>query len=246
MDLAVDRIMWGKTQNAGQICLAPDYVFVPEDKAEEFISRARAKIAGWYGTLRDNDQYCSIINQRHFARLNGYVEEARSRGVRVEQLGAAGEDFTRQSSRRTPPTIIVEPGEDLGIMQDEVFGPLLSLKTYRNLGEVVNFINARPRPLALYYFGKDKDSIRLLTERTTSGGMTVNDIAMHAAVESLPLGGVGNSGMGAYHGRDGFLRFSHAKAVLQQKGISLARLFNPPYRKRHIAMLDKAIGKTMV
>ncbi|VXD04176.1 putative coniferyl aldehyde dehydrogenase [Pseudomonas sp. 9AZ] len=244
IDLAVDRVMWGKIQNAGQICLAPDYVFVPREMAESFIERAHAKIRGWYTHIKDNDQFCSIISERHFARLNGYVEQARERGVRIETIDPAKGNFTGQNSRRIAPTILVEPHDDLDIMQDEIFGPLLSLKTYESLPDVIDYINARPRPLALYYFGSDKAEMRDLKERTVSGGMSVNDIALHAANENLPLGGVGNSGMGAYHGRDGFRQFSHAKAVMTQGRISLAKMFfNPPYSDKQQKLLDRLIKK---
>lgn len=242
-DLAVDRVMWGKIQNAGQICLAPDYVFVPRAKMEQFITDARAKVASWYPQVKDNPHFCSIISERHEARLNGYVDEARQRGVRVEVLDAAKDDLRQQRGRRIAPTLIIDPPQDLRVMQDEVFGPLLSVRPYDRLEDVIAFVNARPRPLALYYFGRDARNIRALKERTTSGGVTINDIAGHAAVESLPLGGVGNSGMGRYHGHDGFVTFSHPKAVLQQGRISLGRMFNPPYDDRKRKMLDRVIGK---
>jgi coniferyl-aldehyde dehydrogenase len=244
-DLAVDRTLWGKIQNAGQICLAPDYVFLPQDRIERFIADSRAKVAGWYPRIKDNADYCSIINERHHERLTGYVAEARARGVRVEVLDAERADFSGQAGRRMPPTLIVEPPEDLAVMQDEVFGPLLSVRGYTDLAEVIAFINARPRPLALYYFGGDPVALKQIKERTTSGGITVNDIAAHAALESLPLGGVGNSGMGRYHGHDGFVTFSHPKAVLRQGRISLGRLFNPPYDERKRKMLDRTIGRAM-
>jgi coniferyl-aldehyde dehydrogenase len=244
-DLAVDRILWGKIQNAGQICLAPDYVFVPKGREAEFVERARAKIAAWYPRLKDNPDYCSIISPRHFERLKGYIDQAVRNNVKVEVLDPAGDDFGDQHGRRMAPAIFIEPGEDLDIMRDEVFGPLLSLRTYTDLDAVIRFINARPRPLALYYFGSDRKRIDQLKARTTSGGITVNDIASHAAADTLPLGGVGNSGMGRYHGRDGFVGFSHPKAVLTQRKVSLGKLFNPPYTGKKTRMLDRGIGKPM-
>jgi coniferyl-aldehyde dehydrogenase len=244
LDLAVDRIMWGKIQNAGQICLAPDYVFVPRGREKEFVDRARQKVASWYRKASSNPDFCAIINDRHHARLKQYIDQAKSCGVKVEVLTTDHPDgIGGTGDRRIPPMIFLEPDQSLGIMQDEVFGPLLSLYSYSHLDEVISFINARDRPLALYYFGSDSEAIRQLKQRTTSGGVTVNDIAAHAAVETLPLGGVGTSGMGRYHGYDGFLNFSHAKAVLNQRGISLGRLFNPPYNDRKARMLDRAIGK---
>lgn len=241
-DLAVDRVMWGKVQNAGQICLAPDYVMVPRARLEEFVSRARARVQSWYAQARDNPDFCSIINLRHFQRLSGYIEEAHQSGTRLESLLP---EPTGSLDRRITPTLFVEPDAGLGIMQDEVFGPLLSVLAYDDIEQCIDFINARPRPLALYYFGSDRDTLRQLKERTTSGGITVNDIASHAAAENLPLGGIGNSGMGRYHGRDGFVNFSHGKAVLTQRRISLARLFNPPYGNKQGRMLDRVIGASM-
>lgn len=241
--LAIDRVMWGKIQNAGQICLAPDYVFVPRDKVESFVQSAREQIATWYPSVKDNENYCSIISERHYQRLTGYIEQARSEGVRVEVLDPQGADFSDQTGRRIPPTLIVQPPPHLGIAQDETFGPILSVYGYSDLDEVIDFINARPRPLALYYFGEKSETVRALKERTTSGGITINDIANHAAVESLPLGGVGNSGMGCYHGEWGFRTFSHSKAILTQRRISLARMLNPPYSDKQKKMLDRMIGK---
>lgn len=246
LELAVDRVMWGKIQNAGQICLAPDYTFVPEEQVEGFLQYARDKVASWYEHLKNNDDICSIINPHHLERLAGYVAEARRRGTRIEELNPRGEDVNGPGGRRLAPAILVEPDDDLAIMQDEIFGPLLSLKTYRDLDAVIGFINARPRPLALYYFGSDRNEIRAIKERTVSGGLSINDIAAHAATETLPLGGVGNSGMGAYHGHDGFLRFSHPKAVMRQGRINLAKLFmNPPYTDKQQRMLDRLIGKSV-
>jgi coniferyl-aldehyde dehydrogenase len=241
-DLAVDRVMWGKIQNAGQICLAPDYVMVPHARVEEFVRRARERMQGWYAEARDNPDFCSIINERHCQRLRGYLDEARQRGTRLEAMLPEPQG---SADRRITPTLFVEPDPKLGIMRDEVFGPLLSVLGYENLDQCIAFINARPRPLALYYFGSDRNALRQLTERTTSGGLTVNDIASHAAAENLPLGGVGNSGMGRYHGRDGFVNFSHAKAVMTQRRTSLARLFNPPYGGKQTRMLDRVIGVPM-
>lgn len=241
LDLAVDRVIWGKIQNGGQICLSPDYVFVPKGREEDFIDRARRKVKSWYERIGGNPDYCSIINARHFERLSKYVDEARAKGVRIEVLG----DSTPPQDRRMPPTILVEPADDLMIMQEEIFGPLLPLRTYTAIEDVIRFVNDRPRPLALYYFGTNRTTMQQLKERTTSGGITVNDIAMHASMESLPLGGVGNSGMGRYHGYDGFLNFSHHKAVLTQGRVSLGKMFNPPYNAKKAALLDRTIGKPM-
>jgi len=224
---AVQKIIAGKLHNAGQICLAPDYVFVPEESLDDFIASAREVIARFYPSLRDNPDYTSVINVRHHQRLQGYLDEARAAGVELIELNPAGEDFAAQTGHKLAPTLLRNPGDELKVMQDEIFGPLLPLKPYKDIGEVIAYINAHPRPLGLYYFGVDADEQALVLRRTTSGGVTINDVIKHVGVESLPFGGVGPSGIGAYHGRDGFRAFSHAKAVFKPaEGPDLMR---PPY-----------------
>ncbi|MNO81666.1 Coniferyl aldehyde dehydrogenase [compost metagenome] len=224
---AVTRIIGGKMHNAGQICVAPDYVFVPEEQVEEFIATARAVLAGIFPTLKDNPDFTSVINARHFERLQGYLSEAREAGVEMIELNPAGEDFSDQAHHKIAPTLLRNPGDELKVMQDEIFGPLLPIKTYNDITEVVAYINAHPRPLALYWFGNDATEEEFVINRTTSGGMCINDVIKQVSVESLPFGGVGPSGMGAYHGFDGFKRFSHAKSILRAgDGPDLMR---PPY-----------------
>ncbi|HSC79966.1 MAG TPA: aldehyde dehydrogenase family protein, partial [Chitinolyticbacter sp.] len=201
--------------NAGQLCVVPDYVFVPEESVEQFIAIAQAIVAGIFPTLKDNPDYTAIINQRHYQRLQGYLAEARDAGVELIELNPAGEDFAGQAYHKVMPTLLRDPGDDLQVMQDEIFGPLLPIKPYQSMDDVLAFINARPRPLALYYFGTDADEEAQVLNRTCSGGVTLNDVMVHAGIESLPFGGVGHSGMGAYHGIDGFRTFSHAKAVFR-------------------------------
>lgn len=234
MQPAVDSIMTGKLLNAGQICLAPDYVFVPRERVDDFVASAERAVGRMYPTLLDNPDYTSVINQRHFDRLNGYVEGARARGARVVEINPANEDFRQQPHHKIPPTLIVDPDDDLAVMQDEIFGPILPIKGYASIDEVLDYVNRRPRPLGLYYFGKDAGEERTVLTRTTSGGVTVNDVVMHVAQEDLPFGGVGPSGMGAYHGYDGFRTFSHAKAVFTQTRINVAELagLRPPYGEK--------------
>lgn len=239
--VAARRVMTTKVMNAGQICLAPDYVFVPEGKSEEFIEAARAALSSWFDDVLDNEDMTAVVNSRHHARLLGYVDEAKARQLRVEEFNPVNEDFTDPEKHKLPPTIIVEPKDDMAIMQEEVFGPLLSLKSYGAIDDVIDFINARPRPLALYYFGKDKNEEHRVLNETTSGGATVNDVAMHVAVDDLPFGGVGRSGMGAYHGRDGFLQFSHKKSVYRQGFLSLGKFFRPPYTEKMKRMIKKML-----
>ncbi|SPB14592.1 coniferyl aldehyde dehydrogenase [Caballeronia novacaledonica] len=224
---AVGKIFAGKLGNAGQICLAPDYVFVPEESMADFVALARSTVATLYPTLRDNPDYTSIVNARHYARLRGYLSEARDSGVELVELNPAGEDFANQPHHKLAPTLLLNPGDALAVMQDEIFGPLLPVKPYRQIDEVIAFINARPRPLGLYYFGTDTAEEALVLERTVSGGVTLNDVLRHAGAENLPFGGVGNSGMGCYHGRDGFRTFSHARAVL--RAADKPDLMRPPF-----------------
>ena len=229
-----DSIMTGKMLNAGQICLAPDYVFVPEESMEEFIEASERSVGRMYPTLLDNPDYTSVINQRHFDRLTGYVNEARERGVQIAEMNPADEDFAQQPHHKLPPTLIIDPPNDLQVMQDEIFGPILPVKSYRHVDDTLQEINERPRPLGLYYYGRDAQEEKRVLSRTTSGGVTVNDVVMHVAQEDLPFGGVGPSGMGSYHGIDGFRRFSHAKAVFTQSRLNVAELagLRPPYGKK--------------
>lgn len=233
LELAATNIMAGKTMNAGQICLAPDYVFLPEESQDEFVEHARASVEKMFPDIKDNDDYTSIVNERHFDRLNGYIEEARDKGAKVVEINPANEDFTQQQHHKIPPTIILDPSDDMKVMQDEIFGPVLPVKKYKDIKEPVDYVNEHDRPLGLYYFGESKSEEQHVLTHTTSGGVTVNDVIMHVAQEDLPFGGVGPSGMGSYHGYDGFKNFSHAKSVYtQSKTVSkLAAAMRPPYKK---------------
>ena len=234
IDKSMDRIMVGKTLNAGQICLAPDYLLVPEEKLHEVVDAAQTAVARMYPTLLENEQYTSVINDRHYQRLTGYLEEARARGENVVTINPANEDFSQQQgTHKIPPTLITEPAEDLKMMEEELFGPLLPIRTYREFDETIDYINSKPRPLAAYYFGDDRAEEQAVVKRTTSGGICVNDVIMHIAQEDLPFGGVGPSGMGAYHGLKGFQTFSHAKSIYRQTNINVAKLGGmlPPYGK---------------
>ena len=234
IEKSLGRIMTGKTLNAGQICLAPDYLLVPEEKLHEVIAAAQKAVAQMYPRILDNPQYTSVINERHFQRLNGYLAEASERGQKIIPINPAKEDFsTQQGTLKIPPTLIPEPADDLKMMEEELFGPLLPIRTYNNFEETISYINSKPRPLAAYYFGDDKQEETALISRTTSGGVCINDVVMQVAQEDLPFGGVGPSGMGAYHGLKGFQTFSHAKSIYRQSSINIAKLGGmlPPYGK---------------
>jgi len=232
---AVSRIMMGKTMNAGQICLAPDYLMVPEEKLDEVISEVQSAVAEMYPKLLDNPEYTSMINDRHFQRLQDNLTDARAKGAEVIEVNPAGEDFaSQQGTRKIAPTLIKNPTEDMRVLEEEIFGPLLPIKTYKDFDETIAYVNSKPRPLGLYYFGEDASEERKVLDRTTSGGVTVNDVIMHIMQEDLPFGGVGPAGMGSYHGHDGFKTFSHAKSIYKQPKFDIAGLagMRPPYSKK--------------
>ena len=229
-EVSVNRVMAGKTMNAGQICLAPDYVFIPKDKKEEFISQSKKVITDMYPSLKDNPDYTSVINQRHYDRLQGYVEEAKEKGFEVIEINPSNEDFSQQAHHKIPPTLIVDPDDSLSVMKEEIFGPILSVKTYDSIKDTVDYINSKDRPLGLYYFGDDKEEMQNVLENTTSGGVTINDVVFHVGQDNAPFGGVGPSGTGSYHGVEGFKNFSHTKTIYtQSKFDGLFGLFRPPF-----------------
>ncbi|HEX4301685.1 MAG TPA: coniferyl aldehyde dehydrogenase [Rhizomicrobium sp.] len=243
MALTAKRVMMGKTLNAGQICLAPDYIMVPQDKQREFVKAAADSISAMFPTLKDNPDYTSVINQRHYDRLQGYLDDARAKGAEIVELNPAKEDFRQQPYHKIPPTLVLNPTDDMAIMKDEIFGPLLPVKTYNTVDEAIGYVNSHDRPLGLYYFGKDGAEQEKVLSRTTSGGVSVNDVVMHVSMEDLPFGGIGPSGMGAYHGIDGFRTFSHAKAVFQQASRDLTAMMRPPYGAAIQKMLDGGIKR---
>ena len=231
MSVAAARVMAGKTLNAGQICLAPDYLFAPKDQLESFVAAAQSSVSKMFPTIKDNPDYTAIVAQRHFDRITGYVEDARAKGARIIELKPEGEDLSQQEHRRIAPTLILDPTDDMKVMQEEIFGPLLPVKTYDTVDQAVDYINAHDRPLGLYYFGADAAEQERVVNGTTAGGVTVNDVIFHIAQEDLPFGGVGPSGMGSYHGHDGFREFSHRKAIFSQmkKDIGPLQMMRPPY-----------------
>ncbi len=245
IEKTTDAIMAGKMLNAGQICLAPDYVFVPKENVGEFVESTQRSVKKMFASLIENDDYTSIVNQRHFDRLNDYVEDAKQKGARVVEINPANEDFRQQPHHKIAPTLILDANDSMKVMQDEIFGPVMPVQTYDDVSEAVDYVNEHARPLGLYYFGTDANEQRRVLTHTTSGGVTVNDVVMHVAQEDLPFGGVGPSGMGAYHGHDGFKTFSHAKSIFTQSKIDLAGLvgLRPPYGEKIEKLLKTQIGK---
>jgi coniferyl-aldehyde dehydrogenase len=234
MQDVAQRVMQGKTMNAGQICLAPDYALVPEEKVEEFVQASVEVTSEMYPDMKDNDDFTSIVNQKHFDRIQGLLEDAKEKGADIVEINPSNEDFSQQPHHKIPPTLLLNPSEDMKIMQEEIFGPVLPVKTYKDVSEPVEYINSKDRPLGLYYFGEDSKEKDFVLDNTTSGGVTVNDVISHIQMEDLPFGGVGPSGMGSYHGYDGFKEFSHAKAVYKQTRFNLMKLAGlvPPYKKK--------------
>jgi coniferyl-aldehyde dehydrogenase len=223
---AAERIMVGKLLNAGQTCIAPDYVLVPAGREQAFVEAARAVVAKCFPDMAATPDYTAIVNDRHYQRLQGYVTDAREHGARIEPLSTASADATR---RRLPPLALLDVDDGMRVMQDEIFGPLLPVLPYADLDAAIAYVNQHPRPLALYYFGNDSGPRDRVLNETVAGGVTVNDTILHIAQEELPFGGVGPSGMGHYHGLDGFKTFSKQKAVFYQSWLNGMSLFNPPY-----------------
>jgi coniferyl-aldehyde dehydrogenase len=240
---AAARVMAGKTLNAGQICLAPDYVLAPEDKLRQFVSAAVSSVETMFPTIKDNPDYTAVIADRHYERIRGYIDDARAKGAEVVEINPAHEDFSQQQHRKIPPTLIINPTDDMKVMQEEIFGPVLPIVTYTRIDEAIAYVNAHPRPLALYYFGHGRAGIDRVLSETTSGGVSINETMLHFAQEDLPFGGVGPSGMGAYHSREGFRSFSMPKPVFHQSRINTTGLLRPPYGKLADRLLGFLIGR---
>jgi coniferyl-aldehyde dehydrogenase len=240
---AAERIVLGKMLNAGQICLAPDYLLVPQESQAAFSEALAQAAARLYPKLIDNPDYTSLINARHRQRLEGYLEDAQAQGAQVHVVNPADEDFTAQPEglNKMPLTLVSQVHDQMRVMQDEIFGPILPILPYGEITQALDYINARPRPLGLYYFGTDSNEERLVLDKTTAGGVTLNDVIFHVAQEDLPFGGIGPAGMGAYHGKDGFKTFSHAKAIYRQPKLDIGKLAGtkPPYG----AALQKTLAR---
>lgn len=242
---AAEKIIAGKSMNSGQLCISPDYCFVPASHMEAFITTCKETIGQMFPTLLNNPDYVALINERHYDRIQSYIDDAREKGARIIELNPAGEAWDDRSIHKIPLHLIIDPTDDMLCMQDEIFGPILNVKSYRKLDDCIQYINKRPHPLALYYFGKNVDEQEHLLNNTISGGVSVNDIAMHFACDDMPFGGIGPSGMGNYHGLEGFKTFSHAKAVFKQGFVNLAKLAGtlPPYTDKFDKMMAGQIKK---
>jgi coniferyl-aldehyde dehydrogenase len=235
VDEAASRILYGKYLNAGQTCLAPDYVMVPEAKRDAFVAAAKRIMPERYPDT-DSPQYTSVIDEKSYRRLRDTLEDARQKGAEIVPLvPSAG--FNDQL-RKIPPHLILGVTDDMIVMQHEIFGPLLPVKTYRTLDEAIAYVNAKDRPLGFYVFTNDKRTQDKILYSTISGGVTINNCMLHVAQHDLPFGGIGASGMGQYHAHEGFLEFSKLRPVFENPRLPILDIFYPPYTGKHRKILD--------
>ncbi len=225
---AAQRLAFGKAFNSGQTCVAPDYVLCPADRTQAFVDEFRTQFSNMYPTLRDNEDYTAIINERQYQRLQGYLDDAREKGAELIEINPARENL-KDGTRKFPLTLVLKTSPDMKVMQDEIFGPILPIVSYGSLDEAIHYINDRPRPLALYYFGYDKAMQSHVVQNTHSGGMCINDALMHVAQDDLPFGGIGDSGMGHYHGKEGFLTFSHHRSIFAKQRFNSGKFVYAPH-----------------
>jgi coniferyl-aldehyde dehydrogenase len=233
---AVESIVYGKLLNAGQTCIAPDYVLLPERVLDEFVGLTTQTVQKFYPTLAGNPDYTSVINERHYRRIAQYIAEAKASGARVVEINPGHETLAAET-RKLLPTLVIEPPDELAVMREEIFGPVLPIRTYGGLDQAIDYVNNHPRPLALYYFGTDTGKRDEVLRKTISGGAAINTTLFHFAAENLPFGGIGASGIGAYHGEFGFQTFSHRKGVFLQSRLNGSRFLHPPFGRLTDLML---------
>jgi len=230
VEQAAARLATGKWFNGGQTCIAPDYVLIDEGRVPALVQALRVQVLERYGDFSELGDYTRIINDGQYRRLRGYLDDARARGLDVVELATV--DATRAAAERLlPPTLVLEPGDDAEVMQEEIFGPILPIRTYRTLDEAIAFVNARDRPLSLYPFSRDRGNVEKILHNTLAGGVTVNDTVLHFGINDLPFGGIGPSGMGAYHGRAGYDALTKALPILWQSRRAGSDLLKPPYSR---------------
>ena len=234
-----ERLTFGKLWNAGQTCVAPDYIFLPKGKTKAFVAQMRHMVSRTYPTLRNNPDYTSIVNDKQYSRLQRYLDDARELGAEIIELNPAGENL--DGSRKIAPTLIVNATEDMLVCKEELFGPLLVIHEYDQIEQAVEYITDRPRPLAFYYFDYDDRRAEQLSRKTHSGHFGVNAVITHVAQDDLPFGGIGASGMGKYHGHEGFLTMSHARSVMVKPRFYALRMILPPFNKPIHKIMFKAM-----
>jgi len=244
LQVVATRLMTGKLFNSGQVCVCPDYAFVPEEMLLPLIEELEKATKTLYPTIENNPDYTSIVNQNHFRRIQSLLDDAAEQGVEVITFNPANETYDESANRKMLPRVLLNPSENAAVMKEEIFGPLLPIKTYRQIDEVVEYLNTQDNPLALYYFGENNTNKARLRDDILSGGMTINDVIVQVICDQLPFGGVGASGMGRYHGIDGFREFSHIKAVYSQTpSEDIAGFMRPPYTDAMRGMLEQEISE---
>ena len=239
---AAQKIMFGKAFNGGQTCIAPDYVLVPKGKADAFVEECRVAFAAMYPLLGNNPDYTAIVNDRHYARLKSYIDDAREQGAKMVELNPGKEELD-PNARKMAPVLLLHPKEEMLCMQEEIFGPILPIRTYETIDEAIGYVLDHPRPLALYFFDHDQKRIDKVLRETIAGGVCINETMLHPLQTDLPFGGVGASGMGAYHGKEGFDTFTKKKPVFYQSRINGLSLLKPPFKERIDFILKFLLGK---
>jgi coniferyl-aldehyde dehydrogenase len=238
---AASRIARSRLVNGGQVCLCPDYVFVPTAERDRFVTAVEGQFRRSFPTILGNPSHCTIVDDKNYRRIVGLIDDARGKGANVIEAAPPGEALPSASQRRIAPTILTDTTDDMAVMNTEVFGPVLAVLTYDNLDDVIAYVNARPSPLAAYWYGGNSEDFRTYCARTRSGGITRNDFALHAAIDGAPFGGVGQSGSGGYHGKTGFDAFSHYRTICESRlPGSLTALLVPPTSRRTDAILTWA------
>jgi len=235
---AAEKLMWGKYLNNGQTCIAPDYALVPEKMLDPLVAAMKESVQKHLDPdqkgIRNTGNYARIVNERHYERLTGALQEAVSGGAKVVVGGE-----TDDNEQFLSPTVVVDAPEDSSLLNDEIFGPILPIRTYKDMDDAIDYIQQKPKPLALYYFGKENERKRRLLSKTSSGGVVSNDVILHFAHTELPFGGVNNSGIGKAHGKWGFIAFSNEKGTLHQnRNFSMAKMTYPPYNNRLRKLMD--------
>ncbi len=241
LERAAERILTGKLYNAGQTCVAPDYLLLPKTRLDEFLKIAPRIVANMYPKLAANPDYTRIIDAAHYRTLAQLLADAQGKGAKIVQINPANETCNEEN-QVFPPTLLLNVSDEMTVMQDEIFGPLLPIVTYETLDDAIAYINARPHPLALYYFDANNARVKNVLARTTAGGVTVNDCIFHVGQTGLPFGGIGPSGMGHYHGYHGFETFSKKKGVFIEGRWTSFSLLRPPYgvlARRILAFLTR-------
>lgn len=238
----VADILATKVVKNGQMCITPDYLFIPENQRGAFLNLVREIMKEMFSSYTNNPQSTGLINKRSMDRLLSYIDDAKAKGATVEVL-PAGDDAVHDQCRKIPFTLILNPADDMEVMKNEIFGPILPIKTYGSISEVIDYVNSHERPLALYFYTKDNSMADDMLKKTISGGACINTLAAHAQQASLPFGGIGNSGIGRHHGFEGFQTFSHPKAVLDSRWWASSKVMYPPYGEKLDKVVNWLLGK---